>query len=141
MHNLGVTLQAKRLMPDSREPFAEKGDAQAQYRLAILNEHGWGTPKDSTRAVGHYKKAANQGLVSAQLRLGGIYLRGTLVLQDLAKARQWFEKAAMAVPSWSSLTSMNADLALPRTTSRPTHGTQWPPQPAIHWPPISETEI
>jgi TPR repeat protein len=77
-------------------PLAEKGDAQAQYRLAILNEHGWGTPRDSARAMGLYKKAANQGLVSAQARLGEIYLHGTLVLQDLAKARQWFAKAAMA---------------------------------------------
>jgi Sel1 repeat len=77
-------------------PLAEKGDAQAQYRLAILYEQGWGTPRDGKRAVGLYGKAANQRLVSAQDRLGEIYLRGTLVLQDLAKARQWFEKAAMA---------------------------------------------
>jgi localization factor PodJL len=77
-------------------PLAETGDAQAQYRLAILYEQGSGTPRDGKRAVGLYRKAANQGLVSAQDRLGEIYLRGTLVLQDLAKARQWFEKAAMA---------------------------------------------
>jgi len=77
-------------------PLAEKGYPQAQYRLAIMYEHGWGTPRDSKRAVGFYRKAANQGLVSAQARLGEVYLRGTLVLQDLARARQWFEKAAMA---------------------------------------------
>jgi hypothetical protein len=77
-------------------PLVEKGDAQARYRLAILYEQGWGTPRDVGGAVGLYRKAANQGLVLAQDRLGEIYLRGTLVLQDLAKARQWFEKAAMA---------------------------------------------
>jgi TPR repeat protein len=78
------------------KPLAEKGDAQAQYRLAIMYEHGWGTPRDGKRAVGLYLQAANQGLVSAQARLGEIYLRGMLVLQDLAKARQWFATAAMA---------------------------------------------
>jgi TPR repeat protein len=78
------------------KPLAKTGDAQAQYRLAIMYEHGWGTPSDGKRAVGLYLQAANQGLVSAQVRLGEIYLRGMLVLQDLAKARQWFAKAAMA---------------------------------------------
>jgi TPR repeat protein len=34
--------------------------------------------------------------VPAEARLGDIYLRGRLVLQDVDKARQWSEKAARA---------------------------------------------
>jgi TPR repeat protein len=78
------------------EPLAEKGNAIAEYHLAIIYEHGLGTPKDASRAVDLYTKAAEQSLVPAEARLGEVYLQGMLVLQDLAKARHWLEKAAMA---------------------------------------------
>jgi TPR repeat protein len=55
---------------------AEKGNAKAQYHLSIM---------------------------PAETRLGEIYLRGTLVLQDLAKARVWSEKAAKAQSSDAEL--------------------------------------
>jgi TPR repeat protein len=42
-------------------------------------------------------------MVPAETRLGEIYLRGTLVLQDLAKAREWFEKAAKGQSSQAQL--------------------------------------
>jgi TPR repeat protein len=41
--------------------------------------------------------------VPAETRLGEIYLRGTLVLQDLTKARAWSEKAARAQSSDAEL--------------------------------------
>ena len=82
---------------------AEKGNAKAQYHLAIMYEHGWGTPVDAEKAVDLYTKAAKQSLVLAETRLGEIYLRGTLVLQDLAKARVWSEKAAKAQSSDAEL--------------------------------------
>jgi len=78
------------------QPLADKGDAKAEFHLAVMYEHGWGTSKDAGKAVDLYAKAAKQGLVPAQARLGEIYLHGTLVLQDLAKARLWSEKAARA---------------------------------------------
>jgi TPR repeat protein len=84
-------------------PLAEKGDAKAQYYLAIMYEHGWGAPVDNKNALELYTKAAEQSLVPAETRLGEIYLRGTLVLQDLAKARQWFEKAAKGQSSEAQL--------------------------------------
>jgi TPR repeat protein len=78
------------------EPLAENGNAMAEYHLATIYEHGWGTPSDAQKAVDLYTKAAEQSLVPAQARLGAIYLHGTLVLQDLAKAREWSMKAASA---------------------------------------------
>jgi TPR repeat protein len=32
-------------------PLAEKGDAEAQYHLATMYEHGWGTAKDGRNAA------------------------------------------------------------------------------------------
>jgi TPR repeat protein len=81
------------------QPLAEKGNAKAQYHLAIMYENGWGTPVDKKKALDLYTKAAQQSLVPAETRLGEIYLRGTLVLQDLNKAREWFQKAAKAQSS------------------------------------------
>jgi TPR repeat protein len=81
------------------QSLAEKGNAKAQYHLAIMYEHGWGTSVDPKKAVDLYTKAAKQSLVPAESRLGEIYLHGTLVLQDLTKARAWFEKAAKAQSS------------------------------------------
>jgi TPR repeat protein len=78
------------------QPLAAKGDAKAQYHLAIMYEHGWGTPVDNNKALELYTKAAQQSLVPAEAHLGEIYLHGTMVLQDLGKAREWFEKAAQA---------------------------------------------
>lgn len=78
------------------QPLAATGNAKAQYHLAIMYEHGWGTPVDKKKALDLYTKAAEQSLVPAETRLGEVYLRGTLVLQDLGKAREWFQKAAKA---------------------------------------------
>jgi TPR repeat protein len=78
------------------QPLAEKGDASAEFHLAMMYEHGWGTAKDGNKALDFYTQAAKQGLVPAEARLEEIYLDGTLVLQDLGKARQWSEMAAKA---------------------------------------------
>src|SRR5262245_524578 len=61
------------------EPLAEKGNAVAQFHLAAMYEHGHGTPKDGSKAVELYTKAAEQSLVPAETRLGQIYLHGELV--------------------------------------------------------------
>jgi hypothetical protein len=85
------------------QPLADKGNAKAQYHLAIMYEHGWGTAVDRKKAVDLCTKAAEQSLVPAEARLGEIYLRGTLVLQDLGEARKWLEKAAKAQSSSAQL--------------------------------------
>ena len=55
------------------QPLAGKGDAQAQYHLATLYEHGWGTPVDVKKAVDLYRKAAQKSVVPAETRLAQIY--------------------------------------------------------------------
>lgn len=48
---------------------AERGYAEAQYRLGFLYEYGRGVPKDIKEAHSWYKKAAAQGDISAKTAL------------------------------------------------------------------------
>ena len=73
---------------------ANQGDPVAEYWLAHMTELGLGMAKDPAKAVGIYKKAAEQGDVAAQTRLGEIYLDGNIVPPDFGTARTYLEKAA-----------------------------------------------
>ena len=73
---------------------AERGDAEAQYNLAVLYEQGRGYPQDLLQAAEWYRKAADQGFMQAQYNLGSLYADGEGVGQDLAQAAEWYRKAA-----------------------------------------------
>ena len=74
---------------------AEDGDALAQYTLAGFYHRGNNVPQDRVEAAKWYRKAAEQGLDIAQLRLGMYYLVGTTgVPQDREEAIKWLRKAA-----------------------------------------------
>jgi len=82
---------------------AERGDADAQYKLAALYESGKGVPEDSERANEWYKKAAKQchrraeqGDTDAQCRLADMYWWGQGVLWNVAWAETWYLRAAEA---------------------------------------------
>ena len=72
---------------------AEKGEANAQYRLGSLYYHGQGVPRDLKQAAEWYKKAAEQGNTPAQAALGNMYLSGEGVPKDSAKAAYWHKKS------------------------------------------------
>ncbi len=76
-------------------PLAERGDAEAQYRIGLMYEFGKGFAVDKPRAIGWLGKAAAQGHAVAQLELGVIYANGEGVPQDNVKAVQWFRMSAM----------------------------------------------
>jgi localization factor PodJL len=76
------------------EAAALRGDASAQFRLALLYTEGRGVVKDDTKALSLATKAAEQGLVVAQYRLGAMYERGIGVPKDLPQAKNWYERAA-----------------------------------------------
>lgn len=73
---------------------ADLGNAEAQYNLGILYEHGLGIAQDSTEAVKWYRQAAEQGYAAAQLSLGVLYEIGGGVTQDYAEAVKWYRQAA-----------------------------------------------
>lgn len=75
---------------------ADAGSAEGQHRLALVYITGdAGQPRDATRAVELFAKAAAQGHRRAQLNLGTLYFRGQGVPRDLIQARAWLEQAAM----------------------------------------------
>ena len=55
---------------------------------------GHGVPKDEREAVNWYRKAAKQGLATAQRLMGTAYRQGWGVPQDIQEAIRWFRKAA-----------------------------------------------
>jgi TPR repeat protein len=55
---------------------------------------GRGLPQDYTQALYWYRKAADQGLATAQENLGDLYFLGKSVTQDYSKAVYWYLKAA-----------------------------------------------
>jgi TPR repeat protein len=75
-------------------PLAELGDAQAQYRLAIMAQNGLGMHKNPLLAFRYMQAAANQGYALAQHGLGFMYKEGDCAVKDQNKALEWFKLAA-----------------------------------------------
>jgi len=59
-----------------------------------MHQNGLGVPQDDTEAVKWYRKAAMQGVASAQYNLGFMYLNAQGVPQNYAEAEKWYRKAA-----------------------------------------------
>jgi hypothetical protein len=75
-------------------PLAERGDAEAQYRIGRMYEFGNGYPQDKAQGIAWIRKAAAQGHADAEQELGVIYATGDGVKQDNVQAVAWFRKAA-----------------------------------------------
>jgi TPR repeat protein len=76
------------------KPLADRGDANAQFNLAILYERGLGVRRDLSEAFELCQLAAAQRLPQAEVELGRMYARGWGTAQRYGEALQWFEKAA-----------------------------------------------
>ena len=73
---------------------AERGDPEAQYRLASAYYYGRGVPRDYAEAFRWYQKAADQGSAIAQYAVGYCYQYGRGVPRKPAEAALWERKAA-----------------------------------------------
>lgn len=73
---------------------AENGDAEAQFKLALMYEAGRATRQDSVEAAKWLRKAADQGHVEAQYNLATMYDNGNGVTQNFADAARWYRAAA-----------------------------------------------
>lgn len=78
------------------EERAEKGEADAQWRLALQYYRGTGTTADAEAGFGWLTKAAEQDNPPAEAILGSAYQRGLGTATDYGKALYWFQKAADA---------------------------------------------
>ena len=73
---------------------AEKGDVNAQYKLAGMYTLGVVTPKNDVEAVTWFRKAAEQNDPRGQSMLGVMYTNARGVERDYTEAIKWFNKAA-----------------------------------------------
>lgn len=76
-------------------PLAEKGDALAQYKVAVMHKMGLGVPKSEKEARKWSRLAAKQGNPEAQQLLGSLYYEASGgESQDTLRAYMWYEVAA-----------------------------------------------
>ncbi|MDN5938175.1 MAG: SH3 domain-containing protein [Salinisphaera sp.] len=73
---------------------AKKGNAAAQYDLALMYAHGYGVAQNDALAVSWYKEAAKQGYAKAEHNLAVHLQHGRGVEQDYKAAARWYGKAA-----------------------------------------------
>jgi TPR repeat protein len=71
-------------------PLAAQGNAYAETYLGLMDANGQGGP----RAIGWYRKAADQGYAPAQFNLGVVFEAGRGVPQSSIEAVTWYRKAA-----------------------------------------------
>lgn len=70
--------------------WAERGDVDAAYNLAVVYQHGDGVAQDHEKAIKWYRVAAERNDTSSQHQLGLMYLRGDGVAVDEKEAHRWF---------------------------------------------------
>jgi TPR repeat protein len=66
---------------------AEKGNAQAAFRVGIIYEEGCGVRRNGQTAAAYYELAGKHGHVDGAVRLGGFYAQGDVLGVDYKKAR------------------------------------------------------
>lgn len=92
---------------------AHDGNAQAQFRLALMFHQGRGAPRNFRQAAQWYRRAADQGNAEAQNNLGVIYRRGEGIRANKVLAMMWFSLGAAQLNA-KALENQNA-LALDMT--------------------------
>ena len=83
----------KSMSLDELIQLAEKGDAEAQYKLG----ERWGRPGSSQNygeALKYYRKAAEQNYTLAQIALATMFFNGSGVTKSSLEAEIWLRKAA-----------------------------------------------
>ncbi len=83
------------------EGLAEKGDRDAQLKLAFMEEKGLGATPNMASAQRWYTAAAEQGNPLAEYLLGQFYQKGDNGEPDYQLAKQWYQKAASSLPEAS----------------------------------------
>ncbi len=71
------------------EPLADKGNPQAQLKIAEMLHLGHGTPQDVVRAYKYYNLAAEQGSGAAMQELATIYEHGFMIPKNPIREMMW----------------------------------------------------
>lgn len=75
-------------------PLADKGNADAQYRVGSMYAEGKGVQRNDATALTWFQQAAEHGNAAAQYNVGASYATGVGVAQSDAEAAKWFKRAA-----------------------------------------------
>lgn len=75
---------------------ANSGNADAQFRLALLYRDGLGLTQNHAEAAAWFLKSAQQGDVRAQTEIGVLLATGKGIEQDVGQSLAWLGKAAAA---------------------------------------------
>lgn len=75
-------------------PAAQKGDVDAQVKVASAYYFGEKAPKDYKKALYWYSKAANAGNAKAAFYLGGMYMNGEGTQVNHYRTIYWWKKVA-----------------------------------------------
>jgi len=106
---------------------AQKGDPSAQYALALRYAAGEGVKLSEVDAFRWFSKAAEQGYVPAQSRLGSIYYSGRGVRPDPNRAYFWMVVARLSGDEASNILapSVQARLSHAQVTSIELDADRW----------------
>lgn len=83
---------------------AEQGNAEAQFRMAVMQQNGLGMVVNPTKAFQNMLNAAKQEHALAMHSLGFMYYQGECTGLDYSLAKYWFEKAAAQNMAGSMMT-------------------------------------
>lgn len=84
-----ISVTEKRTFSDLLDK-AQRGDADAQFKLGICYADGLGVEVNAAEAVKWYRKSAEQGNAMAQLNIGICFREGNGVPEDKAESEKWF---------------------------------------------------
>jgi len=109
---------------------ASKGDPVAENALALRYATGQGVKLSEAEAVRWFTKAAEQGYVPAQAKLGSLFYSGRGVPQDLNRAYFWMVVARSSGDEASNtlVPSVRARLTRSQATSIESNAVRWSQQ-------------
>ncbi|MEE8104530.1 MAG: hypothetical protein V3T86_03245 [Planctomycetota bacterium] len=92
--HFGYAFSGIRIVRDL-ENAIESGDTAAMTVLGNMHRDGWGKkPKNPTKAMELYKKAAALGFAEARYAIAGLYYNGEGVPKDIKETARWYALAA-----------------------------------------------
>lgn len=74
-------------------PYAEAGDAQAQFTVGMLYRYGYGRPADPKESLRWFRMAAEKNHSQAEYNLGSMYGTDAAVPRDYEAAVYWLNRA------------------------------------------------
>ena len=88
LHKRGETPQAVAIW----QRWADQGNVDAAYNLAVVHQHGDGVALDYAKALTWYRVAAEKGDKVSQVQIGLMYQTGQGVEANQEEAHRWFTR-------------------------------------------------